>query len=411
MMPITTFSEANEYLSQYDNNIGHYNLSGVKELMEFLGNPQDQLKIVHIAGTSGKTSTAYFMTQFLVEEGQKVGLTVSPALDQVNERLQLNMKPLPETEYTSSLNKFINLLSNTNMSPSRFEFMMAFAYWYFAEAKVDYAVIEVGLGGLLDATNVISRPDKICLITDIGYDHMHILGDTLAKIAYQKAGIIQKHNVVFMYKQPEEVMVPIQERVDQFEASLHVLNNQIVSGETMPAYQERNWGLAYKALVFIQKRDELPILSEDQLETSKHFQVPGRMDIKRYKNKTIILDVAHNPQKMQAFISSFNKLYPGARPSVLVATGLKKDYQETAMPLKQLAGRVITTSFKKHGAPGSGSIPAAELALAFDGLDCISIEDPKEALEALIDSKEQVIVITGSLYLISQLRSDLEYLK
>src|SRR5690606_38872097 len=118
----------------------------------------------------------------LAAAGQKVGMTVSPHVYEVNERVQINTKPLAETQFCRELSRFLNIIQSSGVRPTYFELLVAFAYWEFAEQGVDYAVIEVGLGGLLDGTNVVARDDKVCIITDIGFDHTSVLGKTLSAI-------------------------------------------------------------------------------------------------------------------------------------------------------------------------------------------------------------------------------------
>ena len=183
MPQIHTLAEANLALRPfYDYSRTAYTLDVMKALMEHLGNPQNQLRVLHVAGTSGKTSTAYYCAALLKEAGKKVGLSVSPHVDTVNERLQINGQPMPEAEFCKVLSEFLDVVAESGIKPSYFELLVAMTYWEFARQKVDYAVIEVGLGGLRDGTNVIERADKVCLITDIGLDHTEILGHTLTKI-------------------------------------------------------------------------------------------------------------------------------------------------------------------------------------------------------------------------------------
>jgi dihydrofolate synthase/folylpolyglutamate synthase len=411
MQHITSFNESNEYLkSLYGNSRVEYNLDNIKTLVDYLDNPQDRFKVVHVAGTSGKTSTSYFMTALLRAGGQKTGLTVSPIIDEVNERLQIDLRPLEESKFISALNEFINLLSNSKLNPSRFEFLIAFAYWYFANQAVDYGVIEVGLGGLKDATNVMTREDKVCLITDIGFDHMNVLGNTIEEIAAQKAGIILPGNDVFVHYQGDEVMSVINNKVSQVGAKLHIVEAAPNPDADIPDYQHRNWELAYASYKFIAKRDGLSELNEALIADTKHVQVPARMDIKEHRGKTIILDGAHNVQKMTAFIDSFNKLYPNAKPAIMVAMRRGKDYEEVAKLLSPLASQVIATTFESYQDTPLISLPADQLASAFS-VPTMVINDPKEALDALLGLREDILVITGSLYLLGQIREVGPFLK
>ena len=166
-----------------------YTLDTMRALMLALGNPQNSYKTIHVAGTSGKTSTSYYIAALLGQTGKKIGLSVSPHVDNVNERVQIDLVPLDEHEYCQQFSTFLQIINKLRIKPTYFELLIAFAFWQFAQEKVDYAVIEVGLGGLLDGTNVIERSDKVCVIADIGLDHVAVLGNSLAGIAAQKAGI------------------------------------------------------------------------------------------------------------------------------------------------------------------------------------------------------------------------------
>ena len=191
--------------------------------MDYLGNPQNQLKVIHVAGTSGKTSTSYYAAALLAATGKKVGLTVSPHIAEINERVQINLLPMPEAEFCKELSEFLALIETSQINPSWFEFLIAFDYWEFAKQAADYAVVEVGLGGLLDGTNVIDRADKVCIITDIGLDHVRVLGHSLPEIAAQKAGIIQPRNVVFSYSQAANITDIIKNQAEQMQAELHLI--------------------------------------------------------------------------------------------------------------------------------------------------------------------------------------------
>src|SRR5688572_10716165 len=154
-----TFLEANEVLRQFWPELlsrrDVYTTETMVELMDYLGNPQDKLKIIHVAGTSGKTSTCYYSAALLKAAGKKVGLTVSPHVDEINERVQIDLVPMPEEAFCRDMTEFLGLVKKSELEPSYFEVLLAFAYWEFVRHRVEYAVIEVGMGGLTDATNVV----------------------------------------------------------------------------------------------------------------------------------------------------------------------------------------------------------------------------------------------------------------
>ena len=404
--PITSFVEANVYLSQfYVLKIAKYNLDNMKQLMTYLDNPQDKLRIIHVAGTSGKTSTAYYEAALLMETGKKIGLTASPIVDEINERVQINCRPLGEDAFCEALTSFSILLLDSPVKPTFFELMVAFAYWYFEKEKVDYAVIEVGLGGLKDATNVTSRSDKVCIITDIGYDHMSVLGNTLSEITTQKAGIISPNNSVFSYNQDPVVMSTLREYAKKQNAELSVLNQVENPNKDMPDYQYRNWALAYEVYKYLVLKDNLNTLTDQGLLQTQKINIPGRMDIRHIGDKILIMDGAHNTQKMQAFVDSFSKLYPGVKPAVLIAMRNEKEPRRIAQILSPIASRIITTSITPRQDLPIKSMSAEDLAEKFNGLaQVISINDQFDAFTELMNSSEKVLVITGSIYLLGEIR-------
>ena len=386
-------------------------LDRVWPLMELLGNPQDQLKIVHIAGTSGKTSTAYYMAALLAASHQQVGLTVSPHVDSLLERVQINGPPLTEAAFCAALGEFLDIIHTAQQQPSYFELLYAFALWMFARNGVDYAVVETGMGGLHDATNVARRQDKVCIITDIGLDHTHILGSSLPEIAKQKFGIVHEHNQVFMYQQAPEIMAVAEQWTHQHHATLQVtsLGAELETvRDDMPDYQRRNWLLAHRVYRYILDRDKLPEVSwEDRLQT-QYVQVPARMEIKHIGDKTVVMDGAHNAQKMTAFLKSFQKLYPDTKPAILLGLKAGKEYETLIPLLAPLASRVITTVFNTTQDLPVQSMDPDILAQAFtaQGVPAESIADQAVAVQALLQSSETVCVITGSFYMLSQIRNN-----
>ena len=389
-------------------------LGRILPLMELLGNPQDKLRIVHIAGTSGKTSTAYYTAALLQASGNKTGLTVSPHVDSITERVQVKGLPLPENEFCQELGVFLDIVKQAAQPPSYFELLYAFALWVFERQQVDYAVVETGMGGLHDSTNVATRADKVCVITDIGFDHMHVLGYTLPEIAVQKIGIVHPGNTVLMYQQADEIMAVVHDWVAKQQGATLVLTTedaQRAANDTdltaLPQYQQRNWLLAHYVYAYLETRDSLPHLTSEVLQQSQSLQVPGRMDARIIGGKTIVMDGAHNAQKMAAFVSSFQHLYPDVKPTVLLALKEGKEYQTVAPILLSLASRIIVTTFNTSQDLPAKSIDPQVLAAAFGSNPPIPVEtitDQQAAFRALLASPGDSGVITGSFYLLSQIR-------
>jgi dihydrofolate synthase/folylpolyglutamate synthase len=408
-MQIHNFNEARQQLRQFYNQSREYKLDTMRAFMDFLGNPQDSLKIVHVAGTSGKTSTAYYVAALLGAAGYKVGLTVSPHVDEVNERVQIGLVPLPEAIFCAELSEFLELAQKSELQLSYFEVMVAFAYWYFAKAKVDYAVVEVGLGGRIDGTNVIARDDKICVITDIGLDHTKILGNTLPEIAAEKAGIILEGNTVFTHQQPPEVISVLQRVATDRKATLHVVAEKPVKLlHNLPLFQQHNMQLAMAAAGEVLQREGRQ-LADEHIRTAAQAYVPSRMEIVTYHGKTIIIDGAHNAQKLHALVESIRAKYPQLGIAALVAF-VAGDEQRAREGLRELLSQlssVVITEFTTEQDVPKAAVSAAQVAewcekYGFHALQ--QIKNPAEALDALIHKDEDILLVTGSFYLQSHIR-------
>lgn len=386
----------------------------MERFMHHLGNPERSYPVVHIAGTSGKTSTTYFTTSLLHAAGNKVGSTVSPHIDSLTERVQIDGIPLNETVFCEYMGQFLELAKGAPEVPSWFELMVAFALWVFQQEAVDYAVLETGLGGLHDATNVTTGRSKICVITDIGFDHMHILGDTLLAIASQKAGIIHEGNAVLMYEQPPEVMKAVYFKVSQTEdADLFVQQQPRLAAayghefsETMPAYQRRNWLLAYATFRYIANRDGLELPSPEVLQSTQRLTVPGRMERVRVGKTEVILDGAHNEPKMRAFAASYQAQYGKQKVPVLLALKHGKEIDDIAPLVAQFASQVIVTEFTMEQDMPIAAMPAKDIVTALQkaGMqDITNIVDMHRAFALLLETSPETVIVTGSFYLISQL--------
>ncbi len=415
MRSVKTFNEANlalnEFMSPRPGAAG-YKLDRMSALMDYLDRPQDHLSVIHVAGTSGKTSTAYYCAALLREAGYSTGLTVSPHVDQVNERAQINLLPLEEAEFCRELSVFLALVDRSRLVPSYFELLVAFAYWLFRKREVDYAIVEVGLGGLLDGTNVVRRDDKVCVITDIGLDHTEILGNTLGEIALQKAGIIQPRNTVFMNRQGGAVMAAVRRICSAKEAGLRVVEpSHEVGAEltTLPLFQRRNFQLALEATAYVVGRDHARVLSGDQVLRASTVCVPARMEVVPFRGKTIVLDGSHNVQKISALVESMAQRFPGCTVTVLVAFGDNKQasVSSSLRMLSRISERIILTKFDGGQDEARVSVDPEVLAssAAEAGFAEVTVEpDPRLALDALVSDTASIGLVTGSFYLLSQVR-------
>lgn len=393
-------------------------LKRMSKVMSAIGNPQNELKIIHIAGTSGKTSTAYYISALLRQAGKTVGLCVSPHVDKVSERVQVNGESLDDQLFDSLLKEFIALVEQANLRPTYFELLYAFSFWVFLRNGVDYAVVETGIGGQYDATNIATRADKVCVIADIGYDHMQILGNDIKQIAAQKAGIIHPGNVVIVANQKDDVLSVIKACANKVASKILIAEEPVWADDgsylsELPTFQRRNWTLAKKTVDIVTVRDRLLSLSTEQLLTTQKTYIPARMETRNINGKTLIMDGAHNVQKLTALAEAVKKRYT---QSAVVVISLKRDknIEDIAPVLRSIASKTIATSFKSSLDLRVNAVPARELAavLSSGGLPNVcSIDNQLEALKYAFKSSQKLIIVTGSFYLLSQIRPKLKNLK
>ena len=417
-MKITSISEAEAILQTYVPEVAAYTGDGMSldrmwPLLAAANNPHEKLRAVHIAGTSGKTSTAYYTAALLNATGKKVGLTVSPHVDSITERVQINGENISDEKFCSYLGQFLELIEHITPKPSYFELMIVFIYWVFAAEQVDYAVVETGMGGLLDGTNVLQSSNKVCVITDIGFDHMHVLGKTIPEIAAQKAGIIHKGNQVYMYQQADEVMQAMRDRAGEKQAKIHLIDRedienhaQFAKNSQIAQFQSRNYTLAFAVVAAIAKRDNFALEKLDPLTVV----VPGRIEAMQEGDKTIIMDGAHNEQKVQTFVDSFIQLYPDQKVDILIALKKGKEYTEVIDALLPIMSSCIVSTFQtSQDLPAVSQDPETIAKYAEKkGIQAQVQEDFRLAYRGLLEQPQKVQVVIGSFYLLGQLRATLK---
>lgn len=387
-------------------------LQYVKDALTKLSNPQDTVPAIHIAGTSGKGSTAYYAANMLQQDGYRVGLAVSPHVNYVSERTQINGSPLPEQEYCRYINEFISVSVEHGFIFSYIEFLDVFAYWLFQKCAVGYMVIEVGMGGRLDPTNVMQREDKVCVITDIGYDHTEILGDTLEAITTEKSGIIYTHNDVVMYEQSSEVVDAVRRVAETNRATLIFVEQRNMPLSALPLYQQRNWQLAKKGVEKRLEVDDQPRLSSDAISISLRAHIPGRFEVFQRDGVTIVLDAAHNPQKISALAQSLEHAYANRNIVQVVAFGENKrsSVKECLETMHHISDTIVATTFTAETYNGRGYVGPGDITDIAKQLDynfTISEADQLDAVRIAIDiarKTKAVVVVTGSFYLIDGIR-------
>ncbi len=386
-----------------------YTLGRMRELMRRLGDPQDSCRVIHVAGTSGKTSTAYFIRGLLQSAGCKTGLTASPHVVSITERVQINGSPLPDDEFLRYLNDFLARINEFHdIRPTYFELLVAFAFVVFREEQVEYAIVEVGMGGLLDATNVITRPDKISVITPLGLDHTQVLGETIAEIAHQKAGIILPGSHVFVAPQIPEAEVVVETVCRMKHATYHPIKDASIQDGYLPPFQQRNLATARAVFDYVVTRDGLPSFDEEALSLVTRQTPPGRFEVYSNGPKTIILDGAHNPQKLRAFIEACQgRLEQDTVWVVGLVDAPESKLRECIDILTAQPGRFIVTEFGVgQDLKARRSVSAARLAelAAARHSDVLIEADPANALTLANKMPGSTVIVTGSLYLVSELR-------
>lgn len=292
-------------------------LTYIKRVLKLLGDPQDQVKTIHVTGTNGKGSTSYYLSNLLQKAGQKTGLFVSPYIFEFNERIQLNGQNISNSELVRIANLVEKALDqirieDPNFALVTFEYEVVAAFVYFEQVKCDYAVIEVGIGGEHDKTNVITP--EVSIITTVGLDHEDIIGPTLLDIAREKSGVIKTKRPVVLGNLPREVMPIIEERAREESASIRKLGEDFfVSGDQKIRYRDNKKKLSFNLRPEVEGFDiavaiqafsllHLPLASDEIEDAINQTIIPGRYQVLQ-SEPLIILDGAHNIQAMQNLLS------------------------------------------------------------------------------------------------------------
>jgi len=385
----------------------NYTLDRMQSLLKWLGDPQNAHPVIHIAGTSGKTSTAYYVRGLLEASGMRTALTVSPHVTDITERFQVDGQPIPLDTFLTELDEFLNRVRAIPVQPTYYELLIAFALWYFARQDLDYVVLETGVGGRLDATNTVTRPDKLCVITDIGLDHTEILGDTVEQIAAEKAGIMHPGNVAFVQHQAPSILDVFARYADAVGATVTVVG----PGEPVPGlapYQLRNWTLARAAVRYLEQRDGRPAPGRLPSPQQPSLIPPGRLETHTIGPVTVILDGAHNPQKLTALVEALRER--GVERAVVVASFIRAPEAKIAgnlLALRGLATELILAWFTALQDLAKESPPVADLAAEARrvGFGTVTAADSlPAALDHALAAGSPTVVITGSLYFVAQLR-------
>lgn len=404
-------------------------LESMSLLLDAMDNPQDKLKFIHIAGTNGKGSTSTMIATILKTAGYKTGLFTSPFLEAFNERIQLNNEPIDDESLVSATS-FVKerievLMAQGEPHPTEFEMVTAVGFQYFYEQQVDFVVLEVGLGGRLDATNIIKDPLAVAIMS-ISNDHTDYLGNTLAEIAFEKASIIKEGSDVVVYPQEPEALKVILDFAASKNANVTLVNPDDIS---ILSYTSSNQTLKYLGDHLYLDGFELKLLGSHQslncltaleviaLLNRKGYEIksahikkalaavvfPGRFEI-FLENPVVLIDGAHNSNGIQAFVKNMNQYFPNRTINLYFGMLEDKDIEESLSYLVPIANTIHTLT------PNSDrALPAekmAELIRTTYGKN-VDFYDTMDAAVKSIDltKTDEVNVFVGSLYMIGEART------
>ncbi len=395
-------------------------LARVTALLEKLGDPQKELKFVHIAGTNGKGSCAAMTASVLRAAGYRTGLFTSPYLFRFNERMQINGEPIADETLAALVTEIRPIADAMADHPTEFELMTAVALLWYRRERCDIVVLEVGLGGRLDATNVIGAPEA-AVIMNIGLDHTAILGDTVEKIAAEKAGILKPGCDVALYQQSAAVEAVVREKCAEAGAKLHIadfsqlvpafdsLEGQVFSYRGVPyaipllgEHQLKNAAVVLEIVEILRARGwELP---QDTVEHGLYaVSWPARFELVRAE-PPFVVDGGHNPQCAETVAANLKRYFPGLRHVLLVGVLADKDYPALFDILDTAADAYVCVT------PDSArALPAEKLAgyLARYGKPVTVCGDISAGVEAASAAagEDGAVCAVGSLYMAGAVRA------
>jgi dihydrofolate synthase / folylpolyglutamate synthase len=410
-------------------------LTRARALFGALGEPQDRFRAVHVAGTAGKGSVSTLVASLLRAHGFRVGAHLSPHVYCLLERFQLDGEPAPAGIVDSALARIRPAVEAVEQAghgrPSFFEVTNAIAFSLFAD-RVDYGVVETGVGGLLDSTNTISRADKLAVITPIGLDHVDLLGTTLREIAAQKAGILPPGGraVAARPRVPdvEDVLTAEAARRDcalrwvdlgppsvrawagPGGTELRLRGQPALSLGLTGRHQADNAHLALRAVEALAARDGWALDADAVWQGLRSATLPGRFERRSIGGRTVVLDGAHNPMKLAALVATLQEVHPGARFPWVLAVRQDKDLRAALRVVAPTASLVVATQFVTGDGdhPGGASVPADRIAAAAGerGVEAVVEQDPASAVARAAERAEPglPVVVSGSFHLLAAVR-------
>lgn len=421
------YEEAMKYITEVGNFGSNYGLERTYKLLEHLGNPERDLKLIHIAGTNGKGSTTSMITEILMGEGYKVGMYTSPFIEEFEERIQINRNNISKEslailmdEIKVAVDKVIEAGYN---HPTEFEIITVLMLLYFKKENIDFGVIEVGLGGTLDSTNVI-KP-IIQVITSISFDHTNLLGNTLEKIAREKAGIIKRGIPTVIYPQQEEVLKVIKNKCFEMDSELYIANNENLKFKNivnldkpyqllkynneidillplLGEHQIINLSVAMQAIEVLNNKNIIDISIANIVKSIKNVSWKGRLEVLS-NNPYVVIDGAHNIQGIKTLSRNIKKYFKYENLYLILGILADKDVEEMIKIITPMAKKVYSVT--PNSIRGELAESLKDEVSKFNK-NCKAFDKYEEAyLEALNDASEKdLILASGSLYMIGDMR-------
>ncbi|HAF06815.1 MAG: Folylpolyglutamate synthase [candidate division TA06 bacterium 32_111] len=378
----------------------NFDLNNFKGFLKDFASPQNEIgKIIHVAGTNGKGSVVGIISNILKESSFKVGTYISPHIKQVNERVKINGKNISDRNF-KKYEKLIyeKIKDRKKHYRTFFEAVTTLAFLYFKEKKVDYSVIEVGLGGRLDSTNVVEN--SISVITKIDFDHTNLLGKTLEEIAYEKGGIIKNEGVVFTFKQKKKVLKILKSIAKERKSKIFIIDGS--------NYKKEEGGFIYKnlfyrfkypysyqienAILSIEVANYLGIKQKYIKKGIENFHIEGRLEVVS-KTPFVIVDGSHNPSAIERSLKELKILYPKKKINTVSIFMADKDYLKSVNILKRYASKVFLTQINFF---------RCVKAKDYKNIEGVKIfKSPNEAFKNAIE-KNSIILFIGSFYFVEK---------
>ena len=416
-----TYEEALSYIHSICWKGSKLGLDRTRELLGKLNDPQKELKFIHIAGTNGKGSTAAMLSSILEEAGYRVGLYTSPFINRFNERMQVNHQPIPDEEL-AALTEYVRPHADAMAdSPTEFELITALAMVWFARQKCDIVVLEVGMGGELDSTNIIDVPEA-AVIAAMGMDHVKELGPTMADIARAKAGIIKEGGRVVSYggnPEADEVIAAVcrarNASLCQPDFSAIVPGDFSLEGQTFSykgwrglriplvgAYQMNNAAVVLETVEVLRQRG-WSVSDEAVRKGLADTRWPARFEVLR-RDPVFIVDGGHNPHGIRATAESLSRLFPGRKITFVTGVMADKDVEHILGLIVPLADQFFTVRPDNPRAMDAGELAARIEAMGAKATACASVRDGVDrAIQA--EGPHGVACALGSLYMSGEVRS------